>query len=285
MDEAQMVYNFALPPLVVHTFRTGDTRALATWAAGLTTPSPATTLFNILASHDGIGLVPASGLLHEEEIAALVETTLAHGGRVSFKSNPDGSRSPYELNITLYDALNDPRAPDDPVDVQRFLAAQAIMLSLPGVPAVYIHSLLGSRNDQEGTARAGRDRAINRRKFGRAELERELARPGSLPGRVLHGYRQLLRVRRAHPAFHPQSGRQVLDLSNAVWAQVRGGSLLDLVNVSREAQSVTVDLPAARLPPARLWHDLIGGASFPAERGELTLSLAQYQASWLVPTP
>ncbi|MDQ7030873.1 MAG: hypothetical protein Q9O62_14415 [Ardenticatenia bacterium] len=89
-----------------------------------------------MASHDGIGVMPAHGLLTAEEIQALVERTLAHGGHVSYKANPDGSRSVYELNITLYDVLNDPRTPNPQLDVARFMASQAIMLSRwPACPA------------------------------------------------------------------------------------------------------------------------------------------------------
>ena len=92
-DEAQMVYNFALPPLVLHTFHTGNAQRLTNWAATLTTPSRSTTFFNFIASHDGIGVMPARGLLSESEIHELVRRTLAHGGKVSSKSNPDGSES------------------------------------------------------------------------------------------------------------------------------------------------------------------------------------------------
>jgi sucrose phosphorylase len=86
---------------------------------------------SIIASHDGIGLLPARGLLTETEISALVDLAFAHGGRVSYKSNPDGTKSPYEINITLFDAAH----PELETDIRRFLASRVIMLSLAGVPA------------------------------------------------------------------------------------------------------------------------------------------------------
>ncbi|RLC54282.1 MAG: sugar phosphorylase, partial [Chloroflexota bacterium] len=145
-DEAQMVYQFSLPPLVLHAFHSGTAAYLSEWAATLSTPSDSTTFFNFLASHDGIGVRPAEGILSPAEVQALVERTLAHGGYVSYKANPDGSQTVYELNISYFDALSDPNGPE-PLDwqVRRFLASQAIMLSLAGVPGIYVHSLFGSR--------------------------------------------------------------------------------------------------------------------------------------------
>ena len=166
-NEAQLVYNFTLPPLTLHALQTGDATRLTTWAATLQTPSPQTTFFNFMASHDGIGLRPVEGILTPTEVAALADRALAHGGLVSYKRNPDGSQSAYELNIVYFDALNDPKANEPPAQqIDRFLASQAILLSLPGVPGIYVHSLLGSRNWPEGVAQTGHNRTINRRKFG-----------------------------------------------------------------------------------------------------------------------
>ena len=140
------MYNFALPPLVLHSLRTGSARALAGWAGGLELPSPGTAFFNFLASHDGIGLNPVRGILSDAEIQALVDGALANGGLVSYKQNPDGSQSPYELNINYFDALSSPiRAEPQAKQVARFMAAQAIMLALKGMPGIYFHSLFGSR--------------------------------------------------------------------------------------------------------------------------------------------
>ncbi len=150
-NEAQIVYNFALPPLVLHTFHTGDATVLTKWASSLNLQSNRTTFLNFLASHDGIGLNPVRGLLTDADIDRLVAKTLAHGGLISYKQNPDGTQSPYEMNINYFDALSDPTS-DEPLDFQvsRFMAAQAIMLSLRGIPGIYFHSLFGSRNWNEG---------------------------------------------------------------------------------------------------------------------------------------
>jgi sucrose phosphorylase len=236
-DEAQMVYNFALPPLVLHSFSAGDAGSLSAWARTLDTPSAETTYFNFLASHDGIGVRPVEGLLEPAEIEALVALAHRHGGDVSTKRNSDGSESPYELNINYFDALNDPRA-DTPLELQvrRFLSAQAIMLALPGVPGIYVHSLLGSRNAHDEVARTGRKRSINREKFELAALERELADPAGLRSRVLSGFRRLLSVRSAHPAFHPQVPHRVLATPSGLFGLARsagdGREVYCLTNVT-----------------------------------------------------
>jgi sucrose phosphorylase len=291
-DEAQMVYQFPLAPLVLHAFSAGDARPLTEWAADLQLP-PAATFFNFIASHDGIGVRPAEGLLTAGQIQALVDRTQAHGGQVSYKTNSDGSKSVYELNITLYDFLNDPNAPQPEVDVRCFLASQAIMLSLAGLPGIYVHSLFGSRNCYQCVGQTGRARSINREKFNRADLEARLAERKSIQHRVFDGYRRLLQVRRKQPAFHPHGGQQVLSLGDALFALARtpptstgseGGMVLCLVNVSSETQHVEIELADWDLPSAPIWRDLLEGNDYTAQAEALNLTVEGYQALWLQPT-
>lgn len=241
-NEAQLVYNFALPPLTLHSLATGDCTALSQWAASLRLPSSRTTFFNFLASHDGIGLNPARGLLPDSAIQALVERTLAHHGRVSYKQNPDGSQSPYELNINYFDALSDPMG-TEPLELQvrRFMAAEAILLALAGLPGIYFHSLFGSRGWLEGPALTGSNRSINRHKLSLLELEDELAE-GGLRQAVFSRSLALLRARRASPAFDPYGNQSVLDCGKAVFGLLReahgGERAICLQNVSAQEQSV-----------------------------------------------
>ena len=285
-DEAQMVYNFSLAPLTLHALQTGDASYLSGWAATLKPPSRGATFFNFIASHDGIGVVPARGILPETAVQGLVDCTLAHGGQVSHKANPDGSASVYELNITLYDFLNDPADPDIEIDVRRFLASQAILLSLAGVPGIYVHSLFGSRNCHSCYAQTGRARSLNREKFDRTALELALADPEGHTGRVFHGYRELLRLRREEPAFHPLGSQQVLDLGPAVLAILRvppgaGRPVLCLVNVSREPQTVDFGSGFGGAPADAVYFDLLDPDARVSPEGTPRVELAGYQARWL----
>jgi sucrose phosphorylase len=221
-NEAQLVYNFALPPLTLHAFHTGDARVLSDWAKTLTLPSHKTTFFNFLASHDGIGLNPARGILASKEIGLLVDKVLEHGGLVSYKHNTDGTQSPYEVNINYFDALSNPNG-DEPLELQvnRFIAAQAIMLSLLGVPGIYFHSLFGSRGWIEGVKQTGRNRTINRQKCDLETLQNELVDENSLRAKVFARYCQLLLARSSSPAFHPHCAQKIVDCHPSVFAVER----------------------------------------------------------------
>jgi sucrose phosphorylase len=260
MNEAQLVYNFALPPLVLHTLRTGDSSILSAWASALDLPSERTTFFNFLASHDGIGLNPVRGILSSPEIDALVDQTLAHGGLISYKHDPDGSQSPYELNINYFDALSDPIA-IEPLELQvsRFMAAQAIMLSLLGVPGIYFHSLFGSRNWKEGSQIKKYNRAINREKLARLDLERLLADPASLRSKVFRRYSQLLARHSSSPAFNPNGLQKILDAGRSVFAVLRTSpdgaqKVLCLQNITARTQTVSLHNGISMLNPYQtLW--------------------------------
>ncbi len=285
-NEAQMVYNFALPPLVLHAFHTASAETLSSWAATLSLPSDRATFFNFLASHDGIGLNPARGILSEEEIAALVQRTGEVGGLVSNKRDADGGESPYELNINYFDALNAAR-PSDPLDVQvaRFVTAHAILFSLVGVPGIYFHSLFGSRGWPEGVECLGHNRAINRQKLRRADLERELADSASRRAGVFQSLKRLLRARAKHNAFHPFGRQEVLGGNPAVFAVLRispDGTrrALCLHNVTPSPQEVSFPLSRLRVTEKDRWRDMIDGTVF-APSKPFAVSLAPYQTFWL----
>ena len=282
-NEAQMVYNFSLPPLVLHAFQTGSAETLSDWASGLVLPSDKVTFFNFLASHDGIGLNPLRGILPESEIEKVIERVLSHGGLVSYKSDVDGSKRAYELNINYFDALNDPNAPDAlDLQVERFVTAHAILLAMRGVPAIYFHSLFGSRGWPEGATQSGHNRTINRKKLQREDLEALLSDPKTREARVFSRLMQLLRVRREHPAFDPHGDQKVISLGAQVFAVLRISpdqteQVLCLHNLSH--QSVDVDLASFMPSTHRFSRVLIGGESPNLKNG--TLPLAPYDTVWL----
>ncbi|KXK15093.1 MAG: putative sucrose phosphorylase [Chloroflexi bacterium OLB14] len=301
-NEAQLVYNFALPPLTLHTFHTEDATVLSNWAKTLTLPSDKTTFFNFLASHDGVGLNPARGILSNAEIDSLVEKTLAHGGLISYKNNSDGSQSPYEMNINYFDALSNPSlsprtatkatttkatttkattlhspssASEEDINIQvsRFICAQAIMLSIIGVPAIYFHSLFGSRNWHEGVKQTGHNRTINRQKCSFDELQKELQNESSLRAKVFKKYSALLKARRSSPAFHPHGAQKILEFHKSIFAVERIApneklSVVCLYNISSQKISFSTNFESA--------FDLLNNQTVQISN----LSLEPYQVMW-----
>lgn len=242
-DEAQMVYNFSLPPLLLYTFVKETTSILSRWAKSLVLESPDNTFFNFTASHDGIGVRPLEGLLPAGEIDDLIKIVKKNGGRISYKQNTDGSESPYELNITYVDAMWRNFGKTDEYHAKRFLASQSIMLSLPGVPAIYIHSLLGSRNWLAGVKQTGRARTINREKLNIHNVFKSLEDNNSFRSQVFFPYLNLIAIRKDQLAFHPNASFEVLDIHEKVFALKRSAkeqTLISLTNVSGAPQTITL---------------------------------------------
>ena len=281
-NEAQLVYNFSLAPLILHSLQTGSAKKMQQWAAALNAPGDQSAFFNFTASHDGIGLRPAQGLLSDAEIDALAEQTLQHGGLVSYKANPDGSQSVYELNITLFDALSNPRSRESQkTKINRFVVSLAVMMSLIGVPGIYAHSLVGSSNDLLGVAKTGRARSINRQKWQQDELEALLADVDSRAAKIFSRYKQLLGARTAHSAFHPDGAQEVITVNPAIFALRRtspdkNDAVLCLHNVSRTRQVFA--LRSAAISPDALLKDILSGEK--AKAGE-KLTLKPYEVKWV----
>jgi glycosidase len=272
-DEAQMVYNFTLPPLLFYTFAKEDATILSRWARGLYLESENNTFFNFTASHDGIGVRPLEGILDAGEINGLVDIVKANQGRVSYKQNPDGSESPYELNITYVDAI---LADSSSVRADKFLASQSIQYALPGVPATYIHSLLGSRNWVDGVKQTGRARTINREKLQVEKLISDLNNPDSFRAKVFFPYLDLIKIRARQKAFHPNAGFEILDLGPKFFAIKRYHSeqvIFAITNISSKPHKVSL----AELGISGPTVDLISAERI---KGDL-LEIKPYQYVWL----
>jgi sucrose phosphorylase len=271
-NEAQMVYQFSLPPLVLHAIHSGNVHSLCQWAKTLKLPSSKTTWFNFLSSHDGIGLNPLRGILPENEILKLVEKLQEEGALVNWKNNPDGTRSPYEINVTYLDALS-LRDSSETERVARFFLAHALLLSFPGVPAIYIQSILGSRNDYEGVEKLGYNRAINRKKYREGEIDVELEDPDSLRYKVYHALTRLINLRRYEKAFHPDNYASYESLNDHVLKIVRkiekGEQITALFNFTDSSQTVFVDIHQGK--------DLIGESDI----NGTTLTLNPWQVMWI----
>lgn len=271
-NEAQMVYQFSLPPLVLHAVHRQDVRALCQWAASLNLPSTRTTWFNFLASHDGIGLNPLRGILPEPEILSLVEKLQQEGALVNWKNNPDGTRSPYEINVTYLDALS-AKASSDSERISRFILAHAVLLSFPGVPAVYIQSILGSRNDYEGVEKLGYNRAINRKKYSEGQVDSELNDDNSLRNKIYQRLSALIAIRRDEKAFHPDSKAYFTQPAEQVLKIVRVAEnserITGLFNFSDCIQHLTTNIESGQ--------ELIAGVMISGT----ALTLNPWQVMWI----
>lgn len=281
-DEAHAVYQFSLPPLLLHAIHTGTTHYLHAWAKQLSPPPNGCTYLNFTASHDGIGMRPLEGLIPKQEISELIEDMKAKGGFVSTKRNADGSESPYELNITYFSACADQHGHHK----ERFLLTQTVAMSLQGIVAVYIHSILATPNDMQGVQRSGMTRAINRRKWDTDELRDHLNAADGLAAEVFSEYLRRLELRRQQPAFHPDGVQEVLDLGAGLFGFVRHApdgsqTITTLCNFTRSENATPVTLLHTHTDE-RQWRDLISGNLISASHGEL--SIPAYGCYWLVGT-
>jgi sucrose phosphorylase len=280
-DEARMVYQFSLPPLIVHALLNETSLYIGEWASRLSLPSGGATFFNFTASHDGIGVRPLQGLVPEKDVDTLVRITKQRGGDVSYKTDKDGSRSPYELNINYFNILIRP-GEDISLSVKRFLLSQSIMLIMPGVPGIYFHSLAGSLNYKEGVEKTGALRSINREKLRLSDLVEEL-KTNRRREQVFSYYMKMLSVRKNEPAFSPSVPFKVIHTHNKVFTVERivrqGASIVAVHNMSTQNISITI---APLSITGKTLTCLLSSVSVKADKtGEFSFGLSPNQFLWL----
>lgn len=290
-NEAHCVYNFALPPLLVNTLITGNSHHLKLWLMSMPPAQLGTTYFNFIASHDGMGLRPIEGILNDAETQTLVTTLQDFGGRISWRAleNEHGEsiQKPYEVNISLFDALQGTLQGKDPHAIARFVCAHAIMLGLEGIPGIYVHSLLATRNDYQRMEHTGHNRSINRHQWQYSELEKILAddaghQPANHHQEVFKQLKQLLAIRQQQKAFHPNAPQFTLHLGDAIFAYSRQShdrqqSIVCISNISNVAQEFM--LSDINLASNESWHDLITGNAM--LRQDMVIHLTPYQTLWI----
>ncbi|WP_121640300.1 sugar phosphorylase [Virgibacillus sp. Bac330] len=270
-NEANMVYQFSLPPLVLFALTTHNSKKLSNWAEKIGKVSDTSTFFNFLASHDGIGMRPVEGILSEDEKELLVEKVKKNGGRISYKNNPDGTKSVYELNINYSDALMNEEDISEQMQVNKILAAHAILLSFIGVPAIYYHSILGSRNDLRGVQQSNINRRINREKLELQAIIKELGFDSRRKG-IFEGLLDMITIRKQEKSFSPYAEQEVLHLGGNVFSLRRfceksEEEILFVVNV--DSQPITIPIPATGVD---LWS---------RQEVEEQIRLNPYQFMWI----
>ncbi len=274
-DEAHLVYNFALPPLILYTLIKGNSKVLTKWSQSFDKKENKECFLNMTATHDGIGVRPVESILTPSEITEVVHHIEDCGGKVSYKTNMDGSESPYELNIVYFDALGGGKQQlSEKLHVDKFLVSQMIALSFIGIPAVYIHSLLGSRNDLEGMKKTGKNRSINRQKIPIEEIENNLKNPSLLRSKIFYIYKERLKLRQKQKAFSPNSSQKVLDIHPSLFVLIRGskewGQTIYVIN------NLSNEVVTCNIPELESGFDLLTKSQF-----ENTITLQPYQVLWI----
>lgn len=281
-NEAHMIYNFPLPPLILHAMLSGSSRYLRAWQASMPPAPPKCAYLNFSASHDGIGMRPVEGLLPGKEIVRMIDTIQKDGGLVSMRTAPNGTQSVYELNCSFFAAMARTFEDETSLQFERFLTSQTIVMSLEGIPAFYIHSMLATPNDHKAVETRGMNRAINRHRWQYDMLEKLLADPTSNQSRAMKMLSDRLKIRTQQPAFHPNATQFTLALNERIfglWRQSpdRQQSIFALHNVSAETVKVPID--ALNLIADEDWYDLLDGTQI--EAGQTHISLMPYQCRWL----
>ncbi len=282
-DEAHCIYNFALPPLLIHTLVEADSSRITRWLMSMPPAILGTTYFNFLASHDGIGLRPVEGLLSEGELDSMIDRLQENGALLSWREHADGTRTVYEVNVSLFDAFKHiGEAVDRTLD--RMILAHAILLGLEGVPAIYLHSFLATNNDLSRVENTGHNRAINRHQWVLGELTGLLNDAKSQHARCLQAIKQLIDMRQGQPAFHPNATQFTLNCGRSIfgfWRQSpdRAQSIFCLYNVT--PTSTTIAAASLNLVGSDSWRDLISGETVDLFSENPTIELAPYQAVWL----
>ena len=287
-DEAQMVYNFALPPLVLHTFYSNDSTKLTEWATSLRTPSEFTTFFNFLDSHDGIGLMPVKDILLSEDVDFMIGKAEEHGGYISYKIDKDGNEVPYEINITWFSALNRDKADESlNLQIKRFIASRSIALVLQGVPGIYIHSFFGTKNDKNAVIDALSRRDINRTIINYNTLIKELNSPHTLTSKISRRLKDLIAIRIRIDAFHPNAMQYIINVAPEVFVVHRVSvdkkqHVLCIINISDK--NVSVEIPMEKVYIHKnVWYDLIWKKLYSFKSRIMNLKMQPYDFVWLVP--
>lgn len=281
-NEAHAIYNFSLPPLLVHALLTGESKYLKQWMMSMPPAPEGCFYLNFTASHDGLGMRPAEGLLSNEEQLQMLETLRSFGGLVSTRQAADGTERVYELNVSLFEALKGTVAGEDAFQIPRFLCSQTIMLGIEGLPAFYIHSLLATPNDIDQVEASGRNRSINRHQWDQSKLDQCLSDPSSDQSKVLSALLERIAIRSRQPAFHPNATQFTLQLGDpffAFWrqSQDRSQSIFAVHNLSHERKKLR--LSDLNLISVDNWYDLLTGE--PLSEAAEEVEVQPYQCLWI----
>lgn len=277
-NEAQLIYNFSLPPLILYTLLYGDSSVLRKWLMTMPPPMEGNAYFNFIASHDGIGIRPAEGLIPEKYINKILKRMKDFGGKISYRQSKY-KKKPYEINIALFDAFKGTIDQLDKYQIQRFICSHAIMLSLEGIPGIYIHSLLGTENDYQQIDETNNKRSINRKKLDFSNVEKNFIRK-TKQSNIFNQLKILIKIRKNQPAFHPNATQFTLNLGHkffGLWRQCqdRKQSIFIISNITNHSEEL--DLNEINLIFNKIWIDLISRKKIKPKK----IKIKPYQTLWI----
>ena len=279
-NEAHWIYNFSLPPILIYSILAGDSTYLEKLTMSMPPSQLGTSYLNFIASHDGIGLRPAETFLTKDEVTRFINLMEQNGGRVSYRSNNTDTPEPYEINITLFDAMKESFNKEVNLYVERFICIHTIMLSLEGVPAFYIHSLFGTQNDYALYKQTNQNRSLNRGKIKISEID--LSNESEPQSYIFLQLKKLMLIRKKQPAFHPNAVQFTLHLGSnlyGIWRQSldKKQSIFCISNLTDEV--VNLSLLDLNLIGFDHWRDIITEIEIDDITSEI--ELRPYQTIWL----
>ena len=272
-DEAHLVYQFSLAPLLLYSYLFNNGQYLGLWANQLNPPNDNCSFINFIASHDGIGLRPLEGLVPDSEIENLTDKIHERGGYAAMRTDKDGKDSVYELNIALFSAFGGAQE-----DIPSYLAAHQLMMAFQGVPAIYINALVGGLNDLQGVESSGRTRSINRGHWELANLTELLDNDANSQSIIFKEICRNLELRSGQSAFSPSASQTVIFYDQShIWLKRQSSDQRIFVVASFSAETtktaLVVDEP---LPDIGL--DILRDENVPLHQA---IAMAPYQVRWI----
>ena len=242
-NEANWVYNFSLPPLLIHAFLFENSSYLNQWSRKLPSTKHGNCYLNFIASHDGIGIRPTEGILNEKTLSSFLKRLKKNGSKFSYRKVQNKSKKVYEANITVFDALR--KSDFDPKGLfflERYISAHAIMVSFEGVPAVYFNSLFGKSNDEAKYIITGNNRDVNRYKWNFNNITTKLRDKKSKQSIFYRNIGALLEIKRKQKAFHPNASRININLGPKIFcfkriSKDKKQSIICMTNLSSKIQT------------------------------------------------
>ncbi len=245
-DEANWIYNFSLPPLLIHAFLFENSSYLNKWSKNLPNTKNDNCYLNFIASHDGIGIRPTEGLLNKKTLNNFLNRLKKNGSKFSYRKVQNKAKKVYEANITVFDAL---KKSDYDIKgkfyLERYISCHAIMISFEGIPAIYFNSIFGTSNDEAKYIITGNNRDVNRYRWNFKNITNKLKNNKSKQNIFYQNICNLLNIRRKQKAFHPNALRINLNFGKKVYAFKRVSidkkqTILCITNLSSKIQKTEI---------------------------------------------